>query len=265
MLTPKQARFVTEYMIDLNATQAAIRAGYSEKAAHVQCAKLLKNPEIASAIDVAKIERSDRTGVDADYVLHRLVAEAEADIGDLYDENDNLKPVDEWPLIWRKGLVQGIESRETKDNEGNATSTVVRIRLSDRGRRLELIGKHVRVNAFQDQVAVTGLDALGERLDRAARALRARPVPRLVIDAPSQSVAAERPSAALPAAPAPVAEPVPAARPTERSIVNPATQTVADWEARPAAPEPYISPIWPEQPASAFADYDSFDLIKARE
>lgn len=170
MLTPKQERFVTEYMVDLNATQAAIRAGYSEKAAHVQCAKLLKNSEIIAAIDVAKVDRSERTGVDADYVLRRLIDEAEADLADIYTEDGGLKPIGEWPLIWRQGLVRGIEIRETKDSEGITTGTIVKVRLSDRVRRLELIGKHIRVNAFQENVHHVGLDALGDRLDRAARA-----------------------------------------------------------------------------------------------
>lgn len=264
MLTAKQQRFVEEYLRDLNATQAALRAGYSKRTANEQAAQLMKHPEIIEAIDDAKAERSARTEIGADWVLRRLVEEAEADIADLYDENDKLKPVDEWPKIWRQGLVQGVESRETKDSEGNATCTVIRVRLSDRVRRLELIGKHVRVNAFQDQVALTGLDGLAERLDRAMRARAVAPI----IDAPSQPSVPERASVVSPSAPASVAGPAPTvATLREPTIVNPATSLPADWE-RPSAPAPYTSPIhWPEQNSgTADADYDSFSaLIKARE
>ena len=76
-LTAKQARFVEEYLIDLNATQAAIRAGYSAKTAHTIGHENLSKPEIAAAISAAKADRSERTEITLDYVLTRLMAEAE--------------------------------------------------------------------------------------------------------------------------------------------------------------------------------------------
>ena len=169
-LTPKQAQFVAEYLIDLNATQAAIRAGYSAKTAHVQGPRLLDVVAVAEAIDAAKSKREEATQIDANWVLQRLAVEAEADIADLYDETGAVKPVHHWPKIWRQGLVAGIKHQELRDSEGNRTGEfIVDIKISDRIRRLELIGKHVRVNAFQEQVAVTGLGALADRLARAAK------------------------------------------------------------------------------------------------
>jgi phage terminase small subunit len=76
-LTPKQARFVAEYMIDLNATQAATRAGYSEKTARSQGQRLLTNVYIADAIAEAQSDRTKRTNIDIDYVITRLSIEAE--------------------------------------------------------------------------------------------------------------------------------------------------------------------------------------------
>lgn len=76
-LTPKQQRFVEEYLIDLNATQAAIRAGYSPKGGTVRGAELLANRNVSAAIEAAKAARSERTATDADYVLKGLRAEAE--------------------------------------------------------------------------------------------------------------------------------------------------------------------------------------------
>ena len=76
-MTPKQARFVEEYLIDLNATQAAIRAGYSNKTAYSQGQRLLKKVEIAAAIQAAQIEVSKRAKIAVDDVVAGLLVEAE--------------------------------------------------------------------------------------------------------------------------------------------------------------------------------------------
>ncbi len=75
-LTPKQARFVEEYLVDLNATQAAIRAGYSPKTAYSQGERLLKNVEVHRAIQEAQEARSERTGITQDEVIQGLKKEA---------------------------------------------------------------------------------------------------------------------------------------------------------------------------------------------
>lgn len=71
-MTPKQKAFVREYLVDLNATQAAIRAGYSKRTAHVIGHENLKKPEIAAAIEVAMNERTKRTEITVDYVLEGI-------------------------------------------------------------------------------------------------------------------------------------------------------------------------------------------------
>lgn len=154
-LTAKQARFVEEYLIDLNATQAAIRAGYAEKGASVEGARLLANAKVGEAVAAGLKARSERTQIDADWVLTRLAEEATADLADLYDDNGNLKPIREWPTIWRTGLVAGIETLqeyETVDGKKELLGTVRKVKLSDRIKRVELIGKHVAVQAFREQV-----------------------------------------------------------------------------------------------------------------
>jgi phage terminase small subunit len=152
-MTPKQQRFVEEYLIDLNATQAAIRAGYSPKTAHVIGPENLGKPEISKAVAEAMAARSERTKVDADWLLTRLAAEVDADVADLYDEAGALLPVRQWPPIWRKGLVAGLDVEEERDDDGKVVGVTRKIRLSDRIKRLELIGKHVDVQAFREQVA----------------------------------------------------------------------------------------------------------------
>lgn len=71
-LTPKQQRFVEEYLIDLNATQAAIRSGYSEKTANEQASRLLANVNIAQAVKKAMDARSKEVGITAEYVLETI-------------------------------------------------------------------------------------------------------------------------------------------------------------------------------------------------
>jgi phage terminase small subunit len=172
-LTPKQRLFVAEYLKDLNATQAAIRAGYSAANADKIGSELLGKTRVREEIETAKQKREERTQIDADWVLKRLAAEAEADIADLYDEETgDLLPVHKWPKIWRQGLVAGIEIDALFEGHGEGRTQIgytKKLRLSDRVKRLELIGKHIRVNAFQEQVSVKGLDTLADRLARASK------------------------------------------------------------------------------------------------
>lgn len=160
-LTDKQARFVEEYLLDLNATQAAIRAGYSADTARSIGSENLTKPDVQDAIAAAKAERSARTKIDAAWVLQRLADEAEADVADLYTDDGMLKPVKEWPLIWRKGLVAGLDVEELFEGRGEDrehVGTLRKLRLSDRMKRIELIGKHVDVNAFRENVAHSNPD-----------------------------------------------------------------------------------------------------------
>lgn len=71
-MTPKQQRFVDEYAIDLNATQAAIRAGYSPKTAQEQGSRLLSNAMIRSAVDAAQAKTSDDLGITREWILGKL-------------------------------------------------------------------------------------------------------------------------------------------------------------------------------------------------
>lgn len=163
-LNDKQRRFAEEYIVDLNATQAAIRAGYSAKTAKQQGQRLLTNVDVQRHLSAAQAERSKRTKVDADWVLQRLTEEAKADLADIYDENGNLKPIHTWPLIWRQGLVQGVETVTEKigyDAEGNPEFAQVRkVKLPDRSKRIDMIGRHVGVQAFKERVEIDASDDL---------------------------------------------------------------------------------------------------------
>ena len=76
-LTPRQARFVDEYLIDLNATQAAIRAGYSEKTAYSQGQRLLKKVEVAFVLEKERQKRAEKVEIDQEWVIKGLIQNIE--------------------------------------------------------------------------------------------------------------------------------------------------------------------------------------------
>lgn len=84
-LTPKQARFVQEYLVDLNGTAAAVRAGYSKKTANVQAAQLLTKLNIQEAVQVGIDKRAEETGINTEYVVKNLkmIAEKAMEKGEL--------------------------------------------------------------------------------------------------------------------------------------------------------------------------------------
>jgi phage terminase small subunit len=146
-LTGRQQAFVDQLpLCDFNGTAAAIKAKYSVTTAPVTASRLLRNANVQKALSEAAQKRSERTGIDADWVLNRLAAEANADLADIYLDDGGLKPVSQWPKIWRQGLVSGIDSHQEFDyidGEKIPAGIVKKIRISDRVKRIELIGKHV--------------------------------------------------------------------------------------------------------------------------
>ncbi|MDV2934166.1 terminase small subunit, partial [Enterococcus faecalis] len=88
----KQEQFAKEYLIDLNATQAAIRAGYYSKTAYSQGQRLLKNVEIQTRISELMNERSRRTEITADRVIQEIAKIAFSDIGEYmtWDQDGNI-------------------------------------------------------------------------------------------------------------------------------------------------------------------------------
>ena len=153
-LTPKQQRFVEEYLIDLNATQAYIRAGYTVKndeTASVMASRLLGNDKVQTIIQEALRARQERTQIDADYVLKRLVEIDQMDVLDIMDDQMKIRPVNEWPKVWRQYVVN-LENLELSDGEG----CFKKIKWPDKVKNLELLGKHVSVGAFKDKIEHTG-------------------------------------------------------------------------------------------------------------
>lgn len=137
-LTAKQKRFVEEYLIDLNATQACIRAGYSPQTASQQGFQLLDKTSVSEAISTAMAERSRRTGVNQDRVIRELARIAFVKITDVVDSYGNIKrnaSADD---------IACIESIKVKEGDSQFGSTSEReIKFASKIKALELLGKHL--------------------------------------------------------------------------------------------------------------------------
>lgn len=138
-LTDKQQRFVDEYLIDLNATQACIRAGYSVKTANEQGAQNLAKLSIQEAIAKEMAERSKRTGINQDRVVTELARIAFINPQNLIDPTDaSIKP------DATEDDLACIQSVKVKTMDGAKGSSVEReIKLNDKMKALELLGKHL--------------------------------------------------------------------------------------------------------------------------
>ena len=153
-LTDKQEMFCREYLIDLNATQAAIRAGYSDNTARKIGSENLTKPDIAQRIIELKSSRNERVEINADYVLRRLVEIDEMDVLDILKDDGGLKLVHEWPKVWRTTL-SGLDILTTVTNFDETTmeNILKKIKWPDKVKNLELLGKHISVMAFKEQAA----------------------------------------------------------------------------------------------------------------
>jgi phage terminase small subunit len=155
-LSPKQALFCREYLVDLNATQAAERAGYSAATARAQGARLLTKVDIAAEVERLGAEREKRTEITADVVLRELLAIARVDIAEAFTDAGTLRPIHEMPEAVRRAIA-GIDVYEEYTGRGEERENIgqtKKVRFSDKIRALELLGKHLRL--FVDSVELTG-------------------------------------------------------------------------------------------------------------
>lgn len=138
-MTPKQARFVEEYLVDLNATQAAIRAGYSAKRAQEIGYQQLQKTPVQQALMVAQRERSARTGITADRVVKEIARVAFSDMRKL--------------MTWGPSGVSLVPSDRLDDESAAAVSEVsetvtkdggsLKLKLHNKVEALEKLARHV--------------------------------------------------------------------------------------------------------------------------
>ena len=145
MLNEKQKRFVSEYIIDLNAKQAAIRAGYSPKTAEVQASRLLSLVKVQDEIAKAMEDREKRTGITQDRVLAELSAIAFAKATDYVEIDDD-------------GAVKIKATASLTDEQKKAIAGIkegangVEVKLVDKTKALEMLSRHLGL--FNDKLNV---------------------------------------------------------------------------------------------------------------
>ena len=155
-LTAKQQRFVEEYLVDLNATQAAIRAGYSTNTAGSIGDENLKKPEIKSAIDKALAERSKRTGINADRIIQELAKIAFLNPTDVINMDEATIRGD--ANREDTAAIASVKVKRIPTEDGDITEREVK--TYDKIKALELLGKHIGM--FKDKVELSG--ALGVQI-----------------------------------------------------------------------------------------------------
>ena len=163
-MTKKQKRFCEEYLIDLNATQAAIRAGYSPDTAKAIGCENLTKPDIRAHIDLVMAERSRRTGVNADRVVQELAKIAFVNATDVIDPKT--ATVKENALPEDTAAIQSVKVK-TFGEDGLERE----IKMADKLRALEMLGRHLGM--FKDKLELSGgLDTEKTKLDDLLQQMR---------------------------------------------------------------------------------------------
>lgn len=160
-LSEQRQRFVDEYLIDLNGTQAAIRAGYSVKTAQEQASRLLSNVMVQQAIAKAMAERSKRTGINQDRVVLELAKIAFVKMTDIVDDHGRIKGTATDDDL---ACIESIKYKESDNEFGGSVEREVKI--GSKLKALELLGKHLGM--WNDKVdlnittpiVISGEDAL---------------------------------------------------------------------------------------------------------
>lgn len=169
-LTDKQRIFIAEYMIDLNATQAAIRAGYSEDTARQMGCENLAKPDIAAELERRLQKREDKLEISAEKVLQELAKMAFVDPRKFYNLDGSLKHPTELDNDTAMSLAaMDIEEAYEHFGKGQAkpTGTIKKIKLADKGQNLERLGRHLKL--FTDKIEHGADDSLANAISEARK------------------------------------------------------------------------------------------------
>ena len=160
-LTAKQVRFVDEYLVDFNATQAAIRAGYKAKTAHVIGAENLRKPKIAEEIARRQKDLQRRTEVTQERVVKELARIAFANIADYIHVETQTRTKDDGTEVTYQTVMFN-ETQELSADQRAALAVVKQsvngfeLKLHDKIKALELLGRHIGM--FNDKLSLSGTD-----------------------------------------------------------------------------------------------------------
>lgn len=147
-LTPKQQRFCEEFFVDLNATQAAVRSGYSEKTANRIASTNLAKPAIQAEIQRRQAEQAKKLDITAERVLFEYARLAFLDIRKAFDANGNLKPIhelDDDTAAAIAGMEIESETKESESGEKNTTTRTHKLKFGDKKGALDSLSKHLGI------------------------------------------------------------------------------------------------------------------------
>lgn len=162
-LTPKQALFVAEYLKDLNATQAAIRAGYSEATARQIGAENLSKPDIAAEIAKRTQRHAAKLDITAEKVLAAIAEIAFGDVRKMFTEDGALIRPHEWDDA-TAAAIAGMDVVTVSAGEG-MVEHVAKVKRADRLRALDMLARHHSL--YNDKLEVSVTDNLADRVARA--------------------------------------------------------------------------------------------------
>lgn len=168
-LTLKQERFIAEYLVDLNATQAAIRAGYSPDTAGKIGFENLQKPEITDEIAIAQAKQLGKTDLTASRVLEELRRLSFSNVQDLFDEFGNLRPIH---TLTREqaACIASLEVVKKNAEAGDGQIDVIhKVKVWDKTRSLEMVAKHFKL--LTDVMQIEDAHAVMNRLTAARNRL----------------------------------------------------------------------------------------------
>lgn len=163
----RHEEFCHEFLKTLSAQEAGKATGYKNRQ---NAWDVLQREDVQERITYLNTQRLNRIDVDADYVLKRLVEIDKMDVLDIMDDNYCLKPIGDWPKIWRQ-YVSNIENTEEFEGHGedkSQTGWLKKIKWPDKVKNLELLGKHVAVGAFKEKIEHSGtieIQSLSDLMD----------------------------------------------------------------------------------------------------
>ena len=141
-LEDMQELFCREYIIDFNATQAGIRAGYSENTAAQQCSRLLNLVKVQKYLQYLTSDRAKRLQVTADKIVQEIAKIAFHNVEDLLDYFDGNVLFNDLDQMRFPEIIKSIEVKETKGKNGERIGKIAKIQVYDKVKALELLGKH---------------------------------------------------------------------------------------------------------------------------
>lgn len=169
VLNPKQQRFVAEYLVDLNATQAAIRAGYSAHTAESQGSRLLRKDKVQEAIRAGRERIAKRIEVTQERVLQELARLAFGDIRKLFASDGRMLRPHELDDD-TAAMLAGVEVKMVAAGD-DMVDELRKVRAWDKARALELLARHLGM--LNDKLELKLNEGIGERLERARARVRA--------------------------------------------------------------------------------------------